>query len=543
MGVVEGVVPIPKGIKPINSRMVYDWKDPVSQEGAHQFGEGEAPERLAKCRLTMKDMKNVPNYLSNVVREVFAPTGQGVTFRLLIVLMLLLGLICDHIDVSTAFLYATLDHPIFMNPPSGYPCKEGHCLKIVRALYGCRAAPREWFKLLRDFILSLGFLESALDQCLFHRGAGPTLFLIFIYVDDILLFCADANLRKEVKDRFFIRFRCKDLGEVKRFLGVWIEVAKDRSSALLHQRQYCHKIVETFRPFWDIFKSVRKYPLPVDIQEKIHVEGPEMTPDHPQFEWWNNFPYMEMTGSALYLAIQTRVDICFAICLLARYALKKSLAACMAMAHLFSYLSGTMERGITYTVSECASRLFDDWLDMYGMSDADWAGCLRTRRSTAGYWVSALGGPIAWGSKFMATIATSSMESEYMAAYYLGQTLIFIRNLLKEIGLPMTRPTRFFMDAMAAIMAMKNGHVSARTKHFDIKWRWLVQGAVRKLFEFLHLRSGDMTSDLLTKMPGLVQTWLELVNHLSGAEIRTSRMLMEAQKREKGTSFPSDLLK
>jgi hypothetical protein len=284
MGVVEGVVPIPKGIKPINSRMVYDWKDPVSQEGAHQFGEGEAPERLAKCRLTMKDMKNVPNYLSNVVREVFAPTGQGVTFRLLIVLMLLLGLICDHIDVSTAFLYATLDHPIFMNPPSGYPCKEGHCLKIVRALYGCRAAPREWFKLLRDFILSLGFLESALDQCLFHRGAGPTLFLIFIYVDDILLFCADANLRKEVKDRFFIRFRCKDLGEVKRFLGVWIEVAKDRSSALLHQRQYCHKIVETFRPFWDIFKSVRKYPLPVDIQEEIHVEGPEMTPDHPQFE-------------------------------------------------------------------------------------------------------------------------------------------------------------------------------------------------------------------------------------------------------------------
>jgi hypothetical protein len=96
---------------------------------------------------------------------------------------------------------------------------------------------------------------------------------------------------------------------------------------------------------------------------------------------------------------------------------------------------------------------------------------------------------------------------------------------------------------MAAIMALKNGNISARTKHFDIKWRWLAQGAIKAFFEFLHVRSPDMTSDLLTKMPGLVQIWLQLVNHLSGAEVRTSRMLIEAQKREKGTPFPTMALK
>ena len=56
-----------------------------------------------------------------------------------------------------------------------------------------------------------------------------------------------------------------------------------------------------------------------------------------------------------------------------------------------------------------------------------------------------------------------------MAAYFLGQSLIFIRNLLKEIGLPLARPTRFFMDAMAAIMALKNGNVSARTKQWNMR--------------------------------------------------------------------------
>jgi hypothetical protein len=61
--------------------------------------------------------------------------------------------------------------------------------------------------------------------------------------------------------------------------------------------------------------------------------------------------------------------------------------------------------------------------------------------------VFALGGVIAWGSKLMATIAASSMESEYMSAYHLGQQLLWYRGLMKEIGYPIIKPTPFFMDA------------------------------------------------------------------------------------------------
>ena len=35
----------------------------------------------------------------------------------------------------------------------------------------------------------------------------------------------------------------------------------------------------------------------------------------------------------------------------------------------------------------------------------------------------------------MTTVATSTMESEYMSAYPYGQEVIFIRNLLEELGL------------------------------------------------------------------------------------------------------------
>jgi hypothetical protein len=540
MEVIEGEVPIPEGIKPIDSRFVYDWKDAVSQEGAHQFGVGEMPERLAKCRLTMKDMKNVPNYLSGMLRDVFAPTGQGVTFRLLLVLMLLLGMTCTHIDVSTAFLYAFLDNPIYMNAPPGYPCKEGHCLKVVRSLYGCRSAPRDWYKVLRDFILSLGFLQSILDPCLFYRGCGASLFFIFIYVDDILLFCADEELTLNVKKQFLARFKCKDLGEVKRFLGVWVEISENRTSVRIHQEQFCKKIVEKFKDFWDIFKKTQDFPLPFDVQEQLAKDEPNPVPGDDNYSWWNEFPFFEMIGSALYLAVQTRPNVMFAVCLLARYSREKSFAACVALAHMYSFLSGTVSDGITYSVHKCMSELFDDWLDFYGMSDADWAGCLKTRRSTAGYFLSMLGGPIAWGSKVMATIATSSMESEYMAAYYLGQTIVYLRNMLDEIGLPLSKPTPFFMDAMAAIQALKNGHLSARTKHIDVKFRWLLQLYDRSMVEYIHLRTGDMSPDLLTKMPACAAIWNALNAHVSGRERRTAKMLVKAQRREKGEPFPEE---
>ena len=65
----------------------------------------------------------------------------------------------------------------------------------------------------------------------------------------------------------------------------------------------------------------------------------------------------------------------------------------------------------TITVSEINSY---DWiavlwheLNLFGYSDADWAGDLDSRRSTTGYVVYAAGGPIAWQSKLQTTVACS----------------------------------------------------------------------------------------------------------------------------------------
>jgi hypothetical protein len=360
--------------------------------------------------------------------------------------------------------------------------------------------------------------------------------LIYFYVDDILLFTKYGTEYGEMlKEKFFDRFKCKDLGRVKRFLGVWVEQSSDFSSLYLHQQPYCKQIVEKYNGWWfSVYPTAKKTPLPQNVQERLAKDEPDPSAGDKWYDWWNTFPYLQMIGAALYLAINTRPDIMFAVCMLARHSKTKSVPACKALCWLYSYLSGSISVGVKYGKFTGVS--FTECLDLFGFSDADWASDLRSRRSTAGFIVFACGGPLAWGSKLMATIAASSMESEYMAAYFLGQMLLYIRNVLRELGLKLMKPVPFFMDAMSAVQALKNPVFHARTKHVDIKWHWLRQH-MGPDFTLYHVRTGDMSADLLTKM-AVFRIWCSLMPHIIGEEARSSGDIIAAQSREKGADFP-----
>jgi hypothetical protein len=59
----------------------------------------------------------------------------------------------------------------------------------------------------------MGFTQSALDPYLFLRYPGlPTLQMIYIYVDNILVFCAYRLLLNALKAKIKERFAIKDLG-------------------------------------------------------------------------------------------------------------------------------------------------------------------------------------------------------------------------------------------------------------------------------------------------------------------------------------------
>ena len=112
-------------------------------------------------------------------------------------------------------------------------------------------------------------------------------------------------------------------------------------------------------------------------------------------------------------------------------------------------------------------KFYGNELNLFGYSDADWASDLHSRRSTTGYVVYAAGGPIAWQSKLQTTVAESTMEAEYMAAFGANQELIWLTGVLSEIEINLVDPITLNMDAKSAIALAKNAMHHKRSKHID----------------------------------------------------------------------------
>ncbi|VFQ67160.1 unnamed protein product [Cuscuta campestris] len=70
-------------------------------------------------------------------------------------------------------------------------------------------------------------------------------------------------------------------------------------------------------------------------------------------------------------------------------------------------------------------------------SDADWAGCPDTRRSTSGYCVFLGDNLISWSSKHQATTSRSSAEAEYRVVANTVAEASWVQNLLLELQLPL----------------------------------------------------------------------------------------------------------
>ena len=64
--------------------------------------------------------------------------------------------------------------------------KPDHVYKLKNALYSLKQAPRAWYERLRDFLFSKGFMMRKVDTTLFTKKIGKNLFLLQIYMDDII---------------------------------------------------------------------------------------------------------------------------------------------------------------------------------------------------------------------------------------------------------------------------------------------------------------------------------------------------------------------
>ena len=83
-----------------------------------------------------------------------------------------------------------------------------------------------------------------------------------------------------------------------------------------------------------------------------------------------------------------------------------------------------------------------------------------------GYVVYFMGAPVSFAAKRLKVVAMSSAEAEYAAAAYACKEIVFVRNVLSDLGFRITGPTVLAVDNQAAIKIAENAGVTARNKHF-----------------------------------------------------------------------------
>ena len=96
-------------------------------------------------------------------------------------------------------------------------------------------------------------------------------------------------------------------------------------------------------------------------------------------------------------------------------------------------------------------------------SDSDWA----VGHSTTGFLLFLCGCAVVYSSKRQPCIALSSTEAEIIAASAASVEIVYVRTLLRELGLEQQRPTTLRVDNSGAVELSRDRKSCHRSRHVD----------------------------------------------------------------------------
>ncbi len=95
--------------------------------------------------------------------------------------------------------------------------------KLKKALYSCVQTSKLWYKQLCSFLQDLSYARSDVDLCLFRKVIGEKVYILLVYVDDILV-CTDEQEVKFLKQEFVKRYKwiTIEVGNKHSYLGMQV---------------------------------------------------------------------------------------------------------------------------------------------------------------------------------------------------------------------------------------------------------------------------------------------------------------------------------
>jgi hypothetical protein len=346
---------------------------------------------------------------------------------------------------------------------------------LRKSLYGLKQAPRTWFHRFTTLISSIGFLASKSDSSLFILKHGSSLAYLLLYVDDIILTANTTTLLHSVINSLNREFSMSDLGDIHHFLG--INVHRTRAGLFLSQQQYALEILERANML-----NCNPIPTPIDTKSKISAHDGSRVSD-PTL-------YRSLVGALQYLTL-TRPDISYAVQQVCLFMHDPRESHLQLVKRILRYVKGTSHFGLQLHRSSTH--------ELVAYSDADWAGCPDTRKSTSGFCVFLGSNLISWSSRRQHTVSRSSAEAEYRAVANCIAESCWLRQLLHELHHPPSRATIVYCDNISAMYMSSNPVQHQRTKHVEIDLHFVRDRVALGEARVLHVSTSSQFADIFTK--------------------------------------------
>jgi hypothetical protein len=244
---------------------------------------------------------------------------------------------------------------------------------LRKSLYGLKQAPRARYSRFASYLTTLGFIEVKSDTSLFIFRRGSDTVYLLLYADDIILTASSMEFLCRIISALQREFAMKDLGSLHHFLDITVEHCPD--GLFLHQRTYTLDILKLA-----VMTDCKLCTTPVDLQV-ADDSGPPVV-DAPQFR--------SIVGALQYLTF-TRPDVAYVVQQICLHMHDPREPHLTVMKRILRYLRGTPNFDL---LLHCLSSS-----DLVIYTDADWASCPDTRRSTSGYAVFLGDNLLSWSAK------------------------------------------------------------------------------------------------------------------------------------------------
>ncbi|KAG3099265.1 hypothetical protein PI125_g15066 [Phytophthora idaei] len=210
----------------------------------------------------------------------------------------------------------------------------------MKALYGRKQAGREWNSELNAFLIAYGLSPTREDPCVYIRPSYEL--TVFVYVDDILIGYKEERELQNLMNALQDKYRIKDLGDERWFLGIKITMDQSRGITTLDQSPFALEIHQRFE-----ISECRPRKTPLDQGTILYSRSQ----DEDEVIY---VPYRQAVGALLYLARVTRPDIAFTVNQVTAHASNPSKIHWDSVKNILRYIEGARHFGLIYKRDESA---------------------------------------------------------------------------------------------------------------------------------------------------------------------------------------------